>query len=352
VHLTLVCTEQHAASNHGNYRVGYSQSASDVPVVAAMGGAAGTLRHTNLPDAIDLHVGIKGESDSEWFKTTLTAKWLERSLLHLVVIPFLQTLQKERKSHAYTLHMLAGVEVGSMQLALDSGASGANHSIHSTVAEILSAMSEVSPPVHVTLAMHSDEEKAKPTFVRRMMSGLRLGGSGAHAFCVHLASQHSTTELSAKWQAKPAQDALVAPFLEHYNATVASEGASLRVADIVGLSIDGAALSGADALRAPPKDFAGARGTTTHVHLVVRDELKASFPSSATEGGPMTPSTDGVTRSHAAPMQGALTGAASASSSTAVGGRTRTSSDLDDNVLAKILDEIRFERHVRVDAPL
>ena len=128
-----------------------------------------------------------------------------------------------------------------------------------------------SSPVRLLLSFHRDEERARPRFYRYSML---FGGGASHVFKVHLGAFEGTTELSGCWQAKPARDSLVTPFLEQYNQ--AGVGPAVGIEDVVGLSIEGCASpSGADALHAAPRDFvfkAASRRGVTHVTICVRGE--------------------------------------------------------------------------------
>ena len=236
-----------------------------------MGAAASTA---NVPP-VELTICVEGETP---FGTSVSGKWANQSLLSVVIVPFLNNLQKEgRDANLYNPKMLAAVTVAGTPLSIHNEKQGGPPSIYCSVAEIylnVGGGEFFGRTLPVVLSMHNDDEKARPGFISRMVSGDSL------TFKIYLGSDILfSTELPGKWLQKPAREALVEPFLENFNASSRNKGQPLQPSEIDGLKVDGVVEpTGAAALDAPAKTFAPPKGGTVHVHLIVNASRSAEYP--------------------------------------------------------------------------
>lgn len=122
-----------------------------------------------------------------------------------------------------------------------------------------------------TFSAVADGPPPKPKFLARMSRFLMAGsGSGSAVLHVSVGGFALQTELSAKWLRRPAWEAIVEPFLEAYNASnMPGTQQKLKVADVVGLRIDGVAM-GKAALMQPPAELVGAKlGTSQPISVAL-----------------------------------------------------------------------------------
>ena len=159
---------------------------------------------------IKILIGLCGQS--QW-SSIIRAKWAKEPFLKVVIIPFLQTLQKENNNKEADLQMLASVHVNDELISLNHS----SKSVYSTTASVLMS-GLIDSAVEVTIQLHKDVDAvAKPQhFLQRLATKLHLEASTTcyHVFLGESTLYGSATELNQKWQAKPAMEALVLPYLE------------------------------------------------------------------------------------------------------------------------------------------
>lgn len=178
-------------------------------------------------------------SGSEPLRAEITGKHASKPLLNVVILPFLKALQQNNPAHKSTsLRMVSSVHVNDELISLNH----AGLSIHSPANEVLAqaagdGFGTEQKPVLVTLQVHPDDNRAKPRYMlSRIATGLHLEPNTA-SFNVYIEGALRSgcgTDLSPKWQNKPAMEALVQPFLDFYN----SLGISVEVKpeDVIGAS--------------------------------------------------------------------------------------------------------------------
>ena len=326
-----------------------------------MGGAAGTMARDAVTEIGELQVRVSIRGEANIFAATLPDKALKHSLLNMVIDPFLKSLARSGSGHKYSVTMLASVTVEGTPVGLNASS---GLTIHSSIAAIYmqvapGANASADPnggpsKMTIELAMHQDEEKARPNFFVRMVSSLGGGGGSSNpAFKISLGGLSAATELSKKWMAKPARESLVLPFVEHLNA--GGLGPTLHVTDIVGLLIEGVVTPrGADALSAAPRDFVVASGGVTHVTCQLRDESMAAAYQPVSQGagapsGTLITSTYGgptraVAKATTAPHSPPTRAPGAQSRSPMVPEYSAPVARAQDNPLASILEQIRFQK--------
>ena len=319
-----------------------------------------------FPSAACFHVSIKGETP---YKTMVPGKWAKQSLVDVVIVPFLKTLQKDGKlSPGHTLQMVSGVTFGTTPISLNHD--GLN--VHRSLAELFDAASNGcgsnENPVPVEISMHSDGDKVKPRFLHRVASSLHVGPPPFKVF-VYIGEYAMGTELHGKWQTRPALESLVVPFLEHYNTL--GLGPKVAVDDVVGLAAEGiVSPTGADALKAPAKSLGGMDGAPAHVHLIVRGSeaaaearARAGTPRGSIEGeqaliqassqasgqgssqGEQQATPTRSTAVARSPSTAAMPAAVGASPGSRPGSQVRLPPlPPGDNPLLRILDDIKYEQ--------
>lgn len=286
--------------------------------------------HGVMKRDIAISVCLKGETS---YSSLVSSKWASHKLVDVVLAPFLKTLQKERKEAGeagkYTLAMISLVMLQTTNISLHHD----GHNIHTRLVDLVAACGDgggvPGNPIKIEISMHADEEHAKPRFFKRMMSlGPHVGPAPLRVQVVIGSTDHRMgAEISAKWQSKTMQEAVVMPLLEHYNSIASVK---LRIDDVVGLAVDGVdAPTGAAALKVPVKSLSGhLDGETMHVRL----EVRAGVALHTGDGDGAGPATPAATRATAGP------------SGSPTHSRTVLKEEAEDNPLLRILNDIKYEQ--------